>query len=198
MSTLYRHASWDTPWWANPNRSAGRYNAVGDPPVQYWCTHPLGPAAEFLRWQGMLTPMELLEVSLRIWVASVPTEGLIEIRFDNAANFGIEPEELIGEDYAPTQELAARLRGQGATGLLVPSAALPGTEVVVLFGPRLLFPYLLEPVDSDQVPTAHVAESLIPAEVLPYVRVRGRRHEGLEYWKAEGSTLPFVDPAVPR
>jgi RES domain len=198
VHTLYRHAMWDTPWWANPNRSAGRYNAPGDPPVQYWCTHPLGPAAEFMRWQGKLSAAELRDVRLRVWAARVPSDDLVRIDFDNSRSYGVEPDALVGEDYSPTQALAERLRANGTAGLLVPSAALPGTEVAVLFGPRLLFPYLLDPIDDEQVRTAHVADAFVPPEAVPHVCWKGSDHSALMDWQASGRSTPFVDPPVSR
>lgn len=196
MFTVFRHAMWDTPWWVNPNRSEGRYNAVGDPPVQYWCTHPLGPAAEFLRWQGHVDEVELADLRLRIWTAQVAQDGLVDVDFDSAEGHGIDPEDLVGDDFEPTQQLAGRLRSEGARGLLVPSAALPGTQVVVLFGPRLLFPYLLDPLDRDQVRTGHVADGFVAAEVVAHVRKRGEAHRTLEEWRESGRATPFMDPRL--
>lgn len=196
--TLYRHAAWDTPWRVNPNRSPGRYNADGDPPVQYWSTHPLGPAAEMVRVEGVTSTEHLRDVRLRLWAAQVITDAFIEVDFDNAADHGIDPEALVGEDYRPTQALARRLRLDGAEGLLAPSAALPGTQTAVVFGPRLLFPYLYEPIDVEQVPTAHIADPSPPAEVLSHVRHRGDPHAGLSTWRGHGSTAPLLDPPVDR
>jgi hypothetical protein len=187
---------WDTPWWVNSNRSEGRYNALGDPPVQYWCTHPLGPAAEFLRAQGPLSGADLEEVRLRLWVSRLPADLLVTVDFDNASSYGIDPEALVGEGYGPTQALAAQLRSQGATGLLVPSAALPGTGLAVVFGPRLLFPYLHDPMDEEQIATAHVSDSFAPPEVAPHVRFRGTAHAALVEWRASGRDVLFYDPPV--
>jgi hypothetical protein len=189
---------WDTPWWANPNRSPGRYHALGDPPVQYWCTHPLGPAAEFLRWQGPLAQDDVGDVRLRLWAAVAEDDRLVAVDFDNADEFGLDPADLVAEDYGPTQALAQRVRSAGAVGMIVPSAALPGTHVVVMFGPRLLFPYLSEPIDQEQVPTAHVADSELPGEVVARVRWRGAPHGAIEEWSRVGRVAPFVDPPIVR
>ncbi|MGH7080644.1 MAG: RES family NAD+ phosphorylase, partial [Acetobacteraceae bacterium] len=43
-----------------------------------------------------------------------------------------------GGAQQPTQDLADRMRAAGSQGIIVPSAALPGTESLVLFGIRLL------------------------------------------------------------
>lgn len=195
--TLYRHAAWDTPWRVNPSRSAGRYNARGDL-VQYWCTHPLGPAAEMIRADGCTSLDVLLDVRLRLWAANATLDALVEVTFSNATEHGIEASQLVGEDYAPTQALAWRLRRDGAKGMIVPSAALPGTQNVVFFGPKVLFPYLHEPIDPEQVPTAHIADSSPADEVLSHVRHRGAEHVGLSTWEETGVAPTFIDPSVDR
>ncbi len=200
MATIvYRHAQWDSPWWVSPNRSAGRYNRASDQVTQYWCVHPLGPAAELLRWSGRALADDLDTVRLRLWAARLDTAALPSVTFDNAGSFGVSAEQLVSDDFRPTQDLAERLRREGHEGFSAPSAALPGTEVVVLFGPRLLAPYLLEPVDPEQqVPTAHVAESLVATEVVPAVRWRGSKHAALEEWRRTGTYSAWQDPPVPR
>lgn len=53
----------------------------------------------------------------------------------------LPPEDLVGPDWAPTQELGRLARQAGFEGLLVPSAAAPGTNLV-------LFPDRLDPASS--------------------------------------------------
>lgn len=197
-SVAYRHAQWDTPWWANPNRTAGRYNRAMEASTQYWCLHPLGPLAEVLRWSGPASAEDAATFRLRLWASKIERDGLANISFENADRFGVSADELVGEDYRPTQNLADRIRADGAPGLIAPSAALPGTEVLVLFGPRLSSPYLLDPVDpEDQVPTAHAAEAKVATEVIPWVRWKGTSHWALEEWRRSGTLPVWQDPPVP-
>lgn len=197
MQTVYRHASWDTPWRVNPSRSAGRYNAAGEL-VQYWCTHPLGPAAEMSRAHGISQPDEIGDLRLLMWAASVDLDGFAHVTFDNATEHGIDPESLVAENYRATQDLARRLRESGFPGLVVPSAALPGTSNAVLFGPRVLSPYLHEPFDPEQVSTAHIADTAPAIEVSALVRRRGADHDTFVTWQQTGRAPAFVDPPVPR
>lgn len=198
-AVAFRHAQWDTPWWANPNRNAGRYNRPMDVATQYWCLHPLGPTAELLRWSGRPSAADAATFRLRLWASKIETDDLVTVDFANASRFRISPDELVGEDYLPTQALADRIRSDGAPGFVAPSAALPGTEVLVLFGPRLLHPYLLEPVDpEDQVPTAHAAEATVASEVIDAVRWKGETHWALDEWKSSGTLVVWRDPPVPR
>jgi hypothetical protein len=47
--TAFRHAAYDSPWWAFPNSREGRFHRAGQDTVQYLSLHPFGPAAEMLR-----------------------------------------------------------------------------------------------------------------------------------------------------
>lgn len=194
----YRHAAWDTPWWASPNREQGRFHRTLEAPTQYLCLHPLGVPAELLRHLGVAVVDDLDTINLRLWAAKLELDGLTRIDFDNANDFGITPDELVGEDYDPTQTLAHRLRATGVPGLVTPSAALPGTEIVTLFGARTLSPFLFAPIDpDDQLATAHVAEKSRPAdEVVPLVRWFGTPHVGLAEWQATGIAPVLLDPIV--
>jgi hypothetical protein len=196
--TGYRHAFWDSPWWVSENRNAGRYNRAGQEATQYLCLHPLGVTAEFLRQQGPGVVADLHTVALRIWAARVPTDGLDRITFDNAATFGLVASDLVDDDYTRTQALGDYLRSTGRAGLIAPSAALPGTEILVLFGPRLRLAYLSDPVDPAQVQSAHITDGVPVEEVVSSVRWRGAPHSGLVDWEARGAIAAFEDPATPR
>ena len=199
----YRHAAYDTPWWASPSMRSGRFHAQGGTyATQYLALHPLGPAAELLRHQ-LSGPTGATDVAdtlrLNLWAALVEDAGTVALDFANCREFGVSPEELVGDDYRPCQALAARLRAEGSAGVVVPSAALPGTSNLVLFGPRVADPYLRRPVDAVGCPTGHLSDGArSPAEVLPLVRWRGTAHRGLDAWRATGTDEPLDDPEAIR
>ena len=62
------------------------------------------------------------------------------------AGYGLTPDELVGDDYTRTQTLADTIRDRGAAAMIVPSAALPETHNLILFGVRLLNPLLGGPL----------------------------------------------------
>lgn len=182
----FRLAAWDTPWWVNPNRSQGRFNRVGQT-TQYLSLHPLGPWAELIRRDRLFSSEDLATLRQRVWAARIELTSAVEITWDNSkSEFGIKPDELVADDQEPCRELADRLRQQGVATLIVPSAALPGTRNVVLFGPRITAPYSPVPIDVDlDVPTSLVAEGAqIHPEILGMVRRSGETHVGLEAWRA--------------
>lgn len=195
----YRHAAYDTPWWAFPSSRSGRFHLAVVDTVQYLCLHPLGPAAEVLR-HNVGPGGDADGVLLNLWAVILDDpEALVRVGFDNCTDFGLAPAELVGDDYAPTQQLGDRLRADGAPGLIVPSAALPGTENVVLFGPRVAHPYLSVPLSAAEVATGHLSDGARPArEVLPLVRWIGAPHRSLQEWSATGSFEVLADPMAAR
>jgi hypothetical protein len=136
---------------------------------------------------------------LNLWAVVVEVDDLVRISFDTCAADGITPEELVGDDHEPTQALGERLRAAGRAGVIVPSAALPGTENVVLFGPRVLHPYLVEPLSAEEIPTGHLSDGARPAaEVAPLVRWYGQPHAALVQWRAAGRFDRLDDPLASR
>lgn len=197
MIRAFRLASWDTPFWVNPNRAPGRYHAAGSGPVQYWSLHPLTPWAEYLRSQGIRTPEGLRALRLRLWVATLDEEPLT-LGFDESGAQGLAGSDLVADDQTPCRELGARCMETGAPrSLVVPSAALPGTRNVVLFGPRIAAPYDVRPVDDIDVPTAVAAEDAHAlVDLLPLVRHLGEPHAELVAWE-RGETFPLPHPPTP-
>lgn len=194
----YRHAAYDSPWWAYPSSREGRFHRPGVDTVQYLCLHPLGPVAEMLR-HNLGPGGDPDDVLLNLWAVRVEVDDLVHISFDDCASYGITPDQLVGDDYRPTQALADRMRAKGSPGLIVPSAALPGTDNVVLFGIRLLHPYLWPPLMAEEIPTGHISDGARPArEVASLVRWLGDPHPSLGQWKTTGSYEPFDDPAALR
>ncbi len=202
MKTLvaYRHAAYVSPWWVVPSTREGRFNRAHEAdPTQYLALHPLGPAAELLRHQLRGPDPDRADTILaNLWAMLVDAEGTVDITFDNcASDYGVAPEQLVGDDHGPTQALAARLRAMGARGFTVPSAALPGTGNLILFGPRVLHPYLATPVTAEECRTGHLSDGARPArELLPLVRWKGAAHSALDTWVATGIYEELDDPAI--
>jgi RES domain len=192
----FRLASWRRPLRTEPSRVAGRYHRVTeDAPTQYLCLHPLGPWAEFLRASELRAAEQLALVRHRTWALRLELDGLLRIGFAEAAEHGLRPGDLVSDDHRACHRLAERLRAAGAPGAIVPSAALPGTDNVVLFGERAAAPYLLEPISSVDVPASLTADGgRPPLGVLDRVRRRGAPHGELEAWRA-GEPYRFAEPS---
>jgi hypothetical protein len=164
-------------------------------PTQYMCLHPLGPWAEFLRAVDLRTSEQLAHVRHRTWVLRIDLAGLPRIGFEEAAGHGLRPGDLVADDPRACHRLADRLRAAGALGAIVPSAALPGTDNVVMFGARASAPYLVEAVSAIDVPASLTADGgRPPLGVLERVRRRGAPHPALEAWRA-GEPFRFAEPS---
>ena len=192
----YRKADWDSPLWALPNTRAGRYNLAGESGTQYLCGHPWGPWAETLRWEDRRTDEEALDLAGRIWAvrAVLPKPPLL-LGFQNAKDYGLNPDDLVAEDYRACQRFATEARAAGAQALLVPSAALPGTSNLVILGPRVLLSWDAEVVDPlvDAAAGVLADRAGCPLSVLPFVRWRGESHPALEEHEA-GRAFSFQEP----
>lgn len=190
----YRFATYATPLRTVPAGLPARYSRGDeDEPTQYLALHPLGPLAELMRNADLRTPEQVRAVQTRTWALDVPPDDLPEIAFDTADQFGITAEELVADDRSACQQLAAQLRGPVA-GIVVPSAALPATRNVVLFGPRVAAPYLTEPVSTLDIPASITAEHGRPlVSLLDIVRFVGDPHPALQAWQ-QGTSLSFVEP----
>jgi RES domain-containing protein len=190
----YRHADYGTPLRVVPATRGARYHrGTEDEPTQYLCEHPLGPLAELMRNHDLRTHAQVLAVRVRTWALKVDTEDLPEITFDDAGEFGIDAAELVSDDPEPCRSLADRLRATAA-GLVVPSAALPGTRNIVLFGARVAGPYLVEPISPVDVPAGITAHGGRPIRTLiDLTRYRRERHRALEAWR-RGDSFVFEEP----
>ncbi len=191
----YRLASYGNPLRTEPARGPGRYHdGSEDTPTQYMCLHPLGPFAELTRQHSLRTAKQIAHIRQRTWALRVQVEELTEITFDNASNFGLEARDLVADDPSRCQELARSVRSHQA-GIIVPSAALPGTSNAVLFGARVGSPYLLEPLGQVDVPASITAEGGgPPLSLLSIVRFTGTPHAALTSWLS-GDDFTFEEPS---
>lgn len=191
----FRLAAWDTPLRVNPNRTAGRFHRENSPATQYVGLHPLTPWAEYLRTHGITSREEVNDQRIRIWALRVVTADITPIDFENASHFGLDPWDLVSDDWTACQDFADGLRDDASAPkvLQVPSAALAGTCNLVLLGERVDIPYLWTPLDEVDVPTCVVAEDgRPPARLLDLVRYDGEPHAEFEAW-GSGWRYEFAD-----
>ena len=139
-----------------------------------------------MRYHGLRDPDELAERRLTIWAIQMELESAASITFENASDFGIEAWDLISADHSACRALGNRLRNDavGPKTIVVPSAALPGTRNVVIFGERAPIPYEWLPLDEVDLPVSTVAAAALPpAALIPLVRHGDEPHGEFEAWK---------------
>jgi RES domain-containing protein len=186
VETAYRISAWDTPLRVNPNRTGGRFNAAGSPATQYLCLHPLGPWAEYLRFHNLRDERVLKAHRLRLWAIRVDLAEAVEINFSNADRYGLLRDELTSDSYEACRRFGDGLRrnSSAAESIVVPSAALPGTRNLIIFGERVAIPFDWEPLSSIDLPAAILAEgSSPPSGITSVVRYRGEPNPELEAWE---------------
>jgi RES domain-containing protein len=199
QTVVYRATGYERPLWAFPNTTAGRWNPANSWPAQYLSLHPMTPWAEVLRRLDLRRPEDAREMRLPIWAIRVTLgEEPLHLGFREAGDHGVTAEELVADDWSGCQRLAARLRDTGVAAIVVPSAALPGTDNVVVLRPAIIIDYHAEPIDLEDQPAAMVAQhGRCPEGLWRYVHYRRseRPHAALQAYR-EGTAHQFEQPAV--
>lgn len=196
----YRGISGLRPLWWTPNLGFGRWHGAGQPlPVQYLSTHPMGPLAEQARHAGVDQPEELRQLRRNVFALRVRLEHVVELSFEVAAAGGMDPGALVGppSSYPVCSEWLGTMAAGAAQldGLLVPSAALPGTRTLVIVGKRHPFPYLSTARRALDIPCAAAGLAAHPVTTLAG-RIRpldATDHPELSAWRA-GREYRFVQP----
>jgi len=173
----FRYANYDTPFWARANSSDGRWHERADGPTQYLCTSVEGAWAELIRAEGLRTEDEVQLVRMPMWVAQVRVATVADYStFERAASAGFDPEALIDDDHARCRREGARLRAGGVGGVLSPSAALPGSVHLTLFGARVAATWGRPPVLASAIATTRIAVGAPPTGIVGRVRQVGEPH----------------------
>lgn len=182
---VFRLSQYDTPFPPSPSRRSGRFSAEGDPVANYWSLHPHGPWAERMRWEAIHDP-HAAGLRGRVWAAhlEVPQDidgTLVTVGFADAERLGLTAAQLVADDHGPCQAAAAGWRSSGTGAVVVPSAALPGTDNLVLFGQRLPVRWLGPVTDPGlDVRTALVGDHAVaPSGIAASVCHFGQPHDAL-------------------
>jgi RES domain-containing protein len=202
----YRASSYRTPVRSRRHGpdSAGRYHHPGSQATQYFSLHPLGPWAEVTRNQRCASVDDAMEIRVAIWVIRlVVADPPATIDFD-AADSGrtllpISPADLTHDDPTICRALAQAHRDDRSAPkiLRVPSAALPGTENIVILGARRMIEYAIEPMRPIHVPAAVGAvDARPPRDLFRFVRRVGAPDPAFEAWRqGTAHEVPEIDTA---
>jgi hypothetical protein len=195
----FRLANYETPLWSVENFSAGRYNAADAGFTQYLSLHPLTPWAELLRNEERRTRERAILMRYPLWAIRVRVEDEpLELSFSNAAELGLDPSDLVDDDYGPCRVLAEGFRASGPKAFTAPSAALPGTTNLIVLEPHVLTAWNQVPLDELDWPgTLTSQDGRCPEGLWDLVHHRGSgtRHPGMAAWEA-GEAFAFEEPLV--
>lgn len=195
----FRLANYETPLWSVENFAAGRFNDPFSGFTQYLSLHPLTPWAELLRNEDRRTRERALLMRYPLWALRLSLKQRpVELRFDNADEFGLRPVDLIRDDHRPCRELARTFRDRGPHTFIAPSAALPGTQNLIVLEPRVLAAWDQVPLAELDLPGSLAAQDgRCPEglwELVHYRRMQ-TRHAGLAAWE-RGDQFAFTEPDV--
>jgi RES domain-containing protein len=171
----YRATSYDVPLWVSPNRRGGRWNLAGGEPTQYLALDAEAPFAEILRHEDIRSEDAASHYSATVWQLQIESDLIVDYRtFELADAAGFEAEALVSDDHERCQKEAQWLLEQGARGVLSPSAALPGSSSLALFGPRVCVPWGTRVELSSSIPAQKLATGHPPAGLTRRVRHHGQ------------------------
>jgi RES domain-containing protein len=117
---------------ADPARGPGRYHRTGEPGVWYASNQEQGAWAELFRHftdEGV----DPFEVRRRVGRVSVALQVLDLTDDRTRSHLGVDERDLLSEDYATTQAIAAAAHDAGFDAILAPAAALLGGETLAVF-----------------------------------------------------------------
>jgi len=192
----HRYSSYDTPFWVRENSQAGRWHRPGDGPTQYLSLSTDGAWAELIRNEELRAEDEVAMVSVSMWAVLIEERVIANYStFELAERAGFNPTALVSETYEQCQSEGARLRKEGFSGVVAPSAALPGALNVTLFGARMMSTWDRPKFLASSIPATIITKGAPPPGLLLRVRHLGVPHSGLvEYRENQAQKPAATDP----
>jgi RES domain-containing protein len=185
----YRVNSYDVPLWVHPNRRSGRWNLAGVDATQYFALEPAAPFAEMLRHEDLRTEDAAATFSTSLWQARIDESSVVDYgSFEKAEDAGFPADALVDDDHERCQAEAVWLKAHGATGLLSPSAALPGAVNVTVFGARVAIPWTAPRRLASQMPVQKLSTGAPPVGLVARTRFFNTEHAGLAAYQASRRT----------
>lgn len=145
----------------DPARGPGRYHRTGEPGIWYASNREQGAWAELFR-HFVDEGVDPFEIRRRIGRVSVDLQVLDLTDKKTRSHLNVDEADLVSDDYATTQAIAAAARDAGFDAVLAPAAALPGCETLAVFA------HALPNVDAQRSEVRQPPPRL--ADLLPLIR----------------------------
>jgi hypothetical protein len=176
----YRATTYDEPLWVSANRRSGRFNLAGVGSTQYLCLDSEAPLAEMLRAEDLRDDASAATFVTILWQLRVDEGAVVDYSsFEKAEAAGFPAEALVEDDHERCQKEAQRLRSLGARALLTPSAALPGSANLTVFGPRAPVSWNTTVRLASTIPVQRLSQGSAPRGLSARVRYYGQAHSRL-------------------
>lgn len=184
--TAYRATTYDVPLWVRPNRRPGRWNRAGAGSTHYFCLDADAPYAEMLRSQQLRSEHDAAMLRVFLWEVALHEAAIVDYSsFELAEAAGFPADALVDDDHERCQHEAEWLKQCGARGVIAPSAALPGTISLTLFGPRVEVRWGTTTKLSSEVPVRRIGgHGGPPRGLVDRVRHYGELHPDFELYRA--------------
>jgi hypothetical protein len=138
-----------------------------------------------LRHEDLRTEEDVSHYSTTLWQLQIDEGAVVDYStFELAEVAGFPPEALVEDDHERCQAEASRLISQGAGALLSPSAALPGSINLTVFGPRVPVPWNTSTSLASSVPAQRLTTGHPPRGLVTRVRYFGQPHSLLQTYLA--------------
>jgi hypothetical protein len=143
------------------------------------------PFAEVLRHEDLRDEEEASHYRSTVWQLRIEFDLIVDYRtFELADAAGFEAEALVHDDHERCQVEAQWLMAHGARGVLSPSAALPGSVNLTLFGPRVCVPWGTTAELASSIPAQKLTTGHPPVGLTARVRYYGQPEPLLEEYLA--------------
>lgn len=116
----------------DPAAGPGRYHRAGESGVWYASNREQGAWAELFR-HFVDEGIDPFEIRRRVGRVSVDLQVLDLTDKETRSHLNVDEADLVSDDYATTQAIAAAARDAGFDAVLAPAAALPGCETLAVF-----------------------------------------------------------------
>jgi RES domain-containing protein len=178
---VYRATSYDVPLRVAANRRSGRWNIAQSGTAQYLCLDAEAPFAEKIRHENLRTEEDVATYSVTLWELEVNEGVVVDYgTFEKAEDAGFPPDALVDDDHERCQKEAQRLMSLGARGVLSPSAALPESVNLTLFGQRVEVRWGAKPGVSSAIPAQRLVTGRPPPGLVDRARFFGETHAALD------------------
>lgn len=175
----------------SPQQPAGRWHRRGHAFAQYMAMSPAGAWAELIRYFSLRTPQAVVEQRRSLWQTHVELDDVANLStFDHWVDCGLDPAAAVADDHTECQKIADWLTDSGYRGVLAPSAALPGSINLTVFGGRYEHVAIADPRDlpaRDPDLWLRVALAAVgahpPQDLVTRTRYVGQPHGGLSDWQ---------------
>jgi hypothetical protein len=153
--------------------------------AQYFTLDVASAFAEMVRSENLREFEDARELRVSIWELRIREGAIVDYSSpEKVEQQGFSWGPLLADEWGDCNAEGRRILAAGARGVLAPSAALPGSRALTLFGPRTEIAWRIEPSLAIQIPARRILRGH-PGDGL----VRDTRFFGDAHPSQDGSVI---------